>query len=655
MIRIDFETRSEVNLKRAGPWAYAESPSTEVQCMAYKVNDRTPDLWWPDLERNVEAPSSAKDVFEFLVELGSFFEAHNAEFERAIWEEIMVKRYHWPAIAPNHWRCSAARAAAMALPRALEKVAPALGIAKRKDIEGQRIMKKLMKPRKATKTDDSKWHEASDDMIKLFEYCLGDVEVEYAVSTHPSVYPLSKRELAIWLLDQKINARGVHVDTEAIHACTKLIAEEEKKGNTRLEGITTGDVTKYTQRDRILNYCKEEGIFLENLTQETVDEHIERLERLKIRGGCLEVLKIRRALGRSSVKKLRAMLDRRSNDGRCRSTTMYHGASTGRWTGKGIQVQNFPRGELEKPDEAVDLILAGESVAHLGRPLDVIASCLRGMIKAPEGKILYGADFSAIEARVLNWLAGNWKALKMFSLGEVDPYKQLATRIYGKAIEEITKQEREVGKRAVLGAGYQMGGPRFVSMVKEQTGIVLTEEFGAEVIKIFREEYHVIRNFWYAVEATAIQAVEDKKAYRIGLLVFGVNDRYLHCKLPSGRSLSYYAPKVSTITKWGKLRNELSYKGQDSAYGWRRESTYGGKLVENATQAVARDFLAWAMPRAEAAGYPIIMHVHDELLSETAKDFGSVEEYEGIMAAVPHWGAGCPIKVEGWKGERYRK
>jgi len=330
---------------------------------------------------------------------------------------------------------------------------------------------------------------------------------------------------------------------------------------------------------------------------------------------------------------------------------MYHGASTGRWSGKGVQFQNVPRGNL-KPREVKDAIesIRDGTVNLFYRDVPgVLSSCLRGMVQASPGKKLIVCDFAGIEARVLAWVAKERHLLETFRAGE-DVYVKLASKIYNIPQEDVSKDQRFIGKTATLGLGYQMGPKRFVATVAK-FGREITDKFGEDVVQTFRESNPNVTELWYKLDR-AVRKVINKKdeVEHINMLRIYRDGRYLNIDLPSGRKLSYYNPKLVLREN----RFNISYMGVNSVTRkWERLTSYGGKFCENVVQAIARDLLVSAMFRLEAAGYETIFHVHDEVVIEA--DHGSIEEVNEIMCRVPKWAMYCPIDGEGYESERYRK
>jgi len=652
MIRLDFETRSTQKIGRqggVGAHKYAAHPSTEVLCMAYKVDDQPVQIWSPG-EKNCPFDPN-----------GHLIEAHNAMFERCIWHHIMVSRYGWPDIKSSQWRCSASRAAAMALPRSLEEVGKALHLSKQKDTDGHAVMLKLARPRKPSKNNPAVWHWSAEEFRKLRSYCMDDVETEYALSQHPDVYELSKPELELWQLDQRINLRGFRVNKPLIEAAMRLIKHWELVLTNQVRSATDGAISNVRSVPKVVAWCHSRGAHIPNLQKRTVDNYLHTHPGLA--RDVRTVLRARQSLSKSSTAKLKTMLASADDDDRVRDTMMYHGASPGRWSGQRSQPQNYPKNDGIDQERALALI-AAEDMANLrhefGDPMITVSRCLRGMIVPEPGKRFYGGDFSKIELCVLAWLAHQVNVLEMLRAGE-DVYVAQACQIYDWPAERIGVPERDIGKRGVLGCGYGCGPDTFKEMVYIQTGKIISLALAKDVVKGYRRMFSKVVSYWYALNDCVMSVVATGETKAIGQLRWGIKGNYLHCRLPSGRLLSYYKPAILKVRKpWHEDgqpgTDSVTYMGVDSiTRKWRRDSTYGGKLVENVTQAIARDLLAAAMPRAEAAGYPVVLHVHDEILAEVDNDYGSVEEFERVMSVLPTWARGCPVTVEGWTGWRYKK
>lgn len=378
-------------------------------------------------------------------------------------------------------------------------------------------------------------------------------------------------------------------------------------------------------------------------------------------------LEILRALGRSSTAKYEAMANWIGEDDRVRGGLLFHGASTGRWSGQGVQPHNFPKGRikdqevawnaLKTHDKAVIAQLRDSKGQPFDGPMDALSSALRGVIIPREGYDLCVADYASIEARVLLWLAGETTALELFRTGG-DIYLDMASEIYG---YECNKQdhakERGLGKIAILGLGYQMGASKFQATCEAQ-GIVIEDDLAERVVHAYRSKYWRVKRLWYATEEVACDAVTSGELRIESRIAWRVEGRFLYATLPSGRRLAYPDPEVRLrATPWGDMKPSLTFMGVDPhTHQWKRQTTYGGMLVENLVQAIARDIMADALMRCEQSGkYIPILTVHDELVTEVASGTGNAKEFERLLTDIPWWASGCPIAAEAWIGLRYTK
>jgi DNA polymerase len=648
-VHIDFETRSLVNLKDVGAWVYSEHPSTEILCMRYAIDKGPIKLWLP-----------LQPFPEFLadeIEFGNTFEAHNAFFEKAIWQNVGRTRHGFPMVPATQWQCTAARAAYFALPRALGNCGRALGLSTTKDDLGKKVMMQLAKPNPKT----GKFLDELDNLekyLQLYQYCETDVASERAISEALPQLPAFEKK--VWLLDQLINSRGVPIDREAVKAALKILDEYQSRLKTEVLEITEGEIKTIGQRNKVMEWCAARGETLPGYDKAQIAASIPKVKNQKVK----RLLEIRQALGKTSTAKYEAMKNSCANDGRIRDVLMYHGAATGRWAGKLVQFQNLPKGNIKDMTTAVSVIKTGDAdlVETLyGNVMGFMSSAIRGMVSASPGRLLIAADFAAIEARVLAWLSGCELMLKQFREG-ADLYVDMAAKIYGIKPEEVTSDQRQLGKAAILGAGYGMGKVKFHATCLSW-GINVSEDLAAAAINTYRETYREVTNFWREMEKRAVEATKYKTpSNRVGAgKVHWVTDKdFLQCLLPSGRSLNFYKPEIQQKTNaWG-TSDVLTFMGEKAGKSggksWQRVDTYGGKLVENITQAVARDLMAEAMLRIEAAGYEIILSVHDELIAEVREDSSfTVEHFEKLMSALPSWAAGCPVEAKGWVGKNYKK
>lgn len=380
-------------------------------------------------------------------------------------------------------------------------------------------------------------------------------------------------------------------------------------------------------------------------------------------GRARQLLKVRQALSKSSTAKYAALEMSTRSDGRCRDTLLYHAASTGRWGGRRVQPQNFPRPKIKDTLYATELLAEGDlEMVRLvfGSPMAVFSSCLRNTIVAQTGKVLDVADYAAIEARVLFWVADHEKGLKAFREGR-DLYVDQAVDVFNKPAEEIGKDsfERFIGKGLILGCGFGMGSPKFQATCLAQ-GRDVSESLANEAVRAYRRLHWPVPKLWQNLEMAARAAVENVgKTYTINRTKWWVKGRFLYCKLPSGRRLAYADPSVRVApTAWGEARLTLFHYGVNATTKrWELQKTWGGTLTENVVQAIARDLMAEAMLRIERAGWEIVLSVHDELIAETTVCASGLthEHFETLMSELPPWAEGAPIAVDGWRGARYRK
>jgi DNA polymerase bacteriophage-type len=490
---IDFETRSIANLKQVGPFVYADRGWTQVWVACYAIGGGPVSVWRPG--ESVPADLAAH------VRAGLPLIAHNASFERAIWNKIMTPRHGWPEPKLEQWHCTAAMAAAMALPRKLEEAAKVLACSSQKDMSGHRLMLQMARPCSTENVpcflcgavgeeasdancpcqhDHSwrimvKWVDDTESMKRGTEYCIRDVETERELLT--KLRPLPAMEREVWLLDQRINERGVSIDVTAVHSARRIVGDRLKELNAELVEVTKGAVGAATQIEKLIAWLRSMGVELPNGAEsnDLDKEQINVLLKRELPAECRRALLIRLEAAKTSTSKLDAYAQRTNPDGRMRDNLIFHGAGrTGRWSGKGAQLQNVPRPPASmKPadiDAALKFIIKGSALKDLEegfhgvRGLEIISGCLRAMLTAAPGHHLIAADYNAIEARGTAWLAGAIGMLSVFQRNE-DPYLYMACQIYNKEQGSLTKKdnpmERQLGKIAVLGLGYQMGAERF--------------------------------------------------------------------------------------------------------------------------------------------------------------------------------------------------
>lgn len=682
---IDFETRSLADLRAVGEHAYAQHPTALPLMLAYNTRGmnrtKVEDFFeTPNYSANAvpECPREIRDA----IARGDTFVAHNARFEQSIWYWVCHVRWGWPM--PELWSCTARRARYWGLRASLDGAASDLELTVQKDKRGKEFIDTFCKPRRKIKGVIRKpWAEPWEEPVKWqegLEYCGTDVDVEMGIDDLlPDLPPF---EQSIWELDFKMNTRGLPIDVENVDRATVFSEVYTAEAVAKFNAITG---LNPTQRDRVLEYInqREEIEELGDLRSKT----LRRLITTDFPEDLRDVIDIRLETSKASVKKLIKMRSCTTSDGRARGLFLDYGAHTGRWTAKRIQPQNFTRGNkhtqkavhafLERwgPDwqDKADLIFA--------RPLGALASSMRGFIKAPEGKKIVVGDYAQIEARVLAWLAREMELLEAFRQGK-DPYvgfgaKYIYIRDYDdcfeivdgrRQVKEDFGKQRQVSKSAVLGAGFGLGKRQFVVYCDNQD-IIITEAEAETTITAYRKAHPAICHWetglWARCERAAIIATTSE-GKRIGVrgtdIIFTVHrideQRYwLLCYLPSGRHIAYYRPKVRLGTRFGRTKEILSFRTEWVGKSY-REDTYGGKLVENIVQGTARDIMALGALNAEAAGYPVIGLVHDEVVTLPDDAFNGDKAHEKLcelMCDLPAWVTDCPIEAEGGTLYRYGK
>jgi DNA polymerase bacteriophage-type len=655
-ISIDFETRSRIDLRKTGVYPYAAHASTDVWCMAWATPDEEPQLWVPGMP----LPELLLDH----IAVGGELRAWNAQFERVIWGAIMAPRYGFPLPALEQWYDTAADAAAMSLPRGLGDAANALGMDVGKDAAGHRLMLQMARPRSISLNGAITWWDDADRRQRLYEYCRQDVRVEREIARR--LRPLSPAERQVYLLDQRVNDRGVQLDLELISGAQDLVARAASYADREVRELTGGAVQSTRKVADLTRWLQAQGVDLENVRKDTLRDLLSG----DVVGVEREVIELRAESAKSSTAKLAAMQHAADAAGRARGLLLYHGAGTGRWSGKLIQPQNLPRPTVKGVERFIPAVLRGDydAIAVEEPVLGVVSSMLRSMITASPGHRLMAADFAQIEARVLAWIAEQDDLVAQFA-GGGKIYEEMAAYIYQLPVEAIGKDsvERQIGKNTILGAGFGMGAATFASQVKVQTGLDLTDEDAERAIAAYRERFARIQLFWWDVNRAAMRAVREPgrrvSVGRCGGITYLSAGGALWCALPSRRLLCYMAPRIEpALMPWTDdagnpvIKDSLTYMGVNSlTRKWQRHKAYGGLLTENVVQAMARDLMAGAMLRVERAGYPVVLTVHDELVCDVPDGHGTLDEFVELVKTVPDWADGLPVAAEGWEGARYRK
>lgn len=698
-VTFDFETRSMCDLKKAGAYKYSLHPTTQPTCLAFKISGRSSVFFLDFWEINKpwrELTCVAKIAWEDCLKKDLEFSAHNAFFERCIYTNILVKRYGWPEIPVKKYRCTAAKAAACALPRNLAGAGEAMRLTVQKDFRGYQAMMATCKPTRAWKawselqekirigvriTEKSRLKamlpeppvfletsESPEIWRVLYEYCKIDVLAEEKLDE--SLPDLNGAEQEIWHLNQELNWRGLRIDVSTVKKVVGIMADESQMKLKELDALTMGLVTKPGARQSILEFLALEGIELPDLRSKTVDD---KLNSFELSEDMRRLLEIRKALSLTSTRKYHSFLNRVNDDGRVRDILLYHGASTGRDTGVGIQPQNFPRGLIKvdekRPYAAVENVIECEAdMLRLlyGDSLGLLFSAiLRNMLIASEGHELFVADFSKIEVAMLWWLADNQAGLRILRAGK-DPYIYQAASNLGKTYEEVERgvlayekwalDARQLGKAQVLGCGFGMGKDKFQSTAWDQYRLRLTEIQSKFAVDSYRTANAAVPLLWKQYEHAAVTAVETGHNIKAGKCRFFVENKFLWLQLPSGRRLAYREPQLAMReTDFGPRKTLEFWAVNPKTKKWAIERTWGGVLVQGATQAAARDLMMGAIVNLEKVGYKALLTVHDEALCEYPIGHGNLDYFTKIMCRAPSWSEGLPLEAKGWKGPRYRK
>jgi DNA polymerase bacteriophage-type len=647
VLTIDLETYSSRDLAKCGVYAYTESEDFEVLLFGYAFDEE--EVRVIDLKGGEKLPEEIKKALcnEEITKC-----AYNANFER-----VCLEAYFKVYMQPEQWRCTMVQALELGLPGSLEAVSKCLNLPQQKLAEGKALVKYFSMPcgdktsagyrnRDLPENNKEKWEA-------FRSYCKRDVEVERSIRKRLSRYEITGSEQKLWCLDQRINERGVRVNKQLIKQavlCHLSHQESLKQEACLLTGIQ--NPSSAAQMKKWLFMAS--GIEVESLSKENVKILAEEAQSEQVK----RALELRQELSMTSIKKYEAMERASCRDNRIRGLFQFYGASrTGRWAGRLVQVQNLPQNKLKDLDMARQLLESGQYEA-LEMLFDSVSEVLSQLIRTAfipqENSRFIAADFSAIEARVIAYLAGEKWRMKVFEAdGKI--YEASASKMFKVPAPEIGKDSplRQKGKIAELALGYQGGVGALKAMGALKLG--LTEKELPELVAAWRNANPNIVKLWQEVEKAAVSAVRNNTAVRLQQgIEFSVESGILFIRLPSGRRLAYVRPSLDNTDGYNKPR--LTYEGlEQSTKQWGRLSAYGGKLTENIVQAVARDCLAEAMLNLEEAGYRIIMHIHDEVVLEVPFGFGFLNEVQEIMAKPVAWAKGLPLTAEAFETQYYKK
>ena len=657
VLGIDIETYSSAPLPRCGVYRYCDAPDFEILLFSYAFDDAPVET--VDLACGETLP---KEVLLALEDQNVLKVAYNAQFER-----VCLSKYlgHW--LDPHQWRCTMVMAAYLTLPGRLADVTVALRTTEKKMEEGKDLIRYFSVPCKPTKTNGGRTRNLPADAPEKWavykQYNAQDVETERAIRKALEKYPLPEQEWELYALDQQINDRGVRVDKKlvknaiAVDAVFARAAYQRAKELTGLEN--PGSVMQ------LHGWLRERGVQLSTLLKKEVQRKLAEMDEdaqpdAQADEAAREMLRLRLEMSRSSIKKYEAMARCVCKDGRIHGMFRFYGASrTGRFASQIVNLQNLRRNDMEDLALARSLLREGraEELSMLyASAVDVLSELVRTALIARKGCRFIVADFSAIEARVLAWLAGEEWRLKVFEEGG-DIYCASASQMFHVPVEKhgVNGHLRQKGKISELALGY--GGSIGALQAMGSREMNIPDEELKPLVDGWRKANPRIVQFWRSVGDAAMKAVRERTTVRAGKVTFCCKDGVLFAKLPSGRTLAYIAPRLETGRFGSTVITYQSYDKTEKAADeeeeapvtrrWQREETYGPKIVENLTQAIARDLLCAAMMNLEAAGYRICMHIHDECVIEMPIGQGSLEEACRLMAIAPDWAEGLPLRADG--------
>lgn len=645
-LSIDIETRSSADIGKTGLYRYAQDKDFGILLFAYKLDGSPVEI--VDLECGEEIPDQ---VIRYLEDPSVIKHAYNAAFE---WYCLNQAGYRTPL---EQWKCTMVHGLYCGYTAGLDATGKAIGLPqdKQKLTTGKALIRYFCVPCKPTKSNGGRsWNlpkHAPEKWALFKEYCKQDVVTENAILERLDAFPVPEMEEKLWQMDVRMNAFGVRVDTGLISGALTIdgISTQELTG----EAVGITGLTNPNSTSQLLQWLAEQGVHMDNLQKATVEET---LARETLPQNVRRILEIRQQLGKTSVKKYTAMETAKCEDDRIRGLTQFYGANrTGRWAGRLVQLQNLPRNYLKTLDYARNLVKAKnyEGIRLLyGNVPDTLSQLIRTAFIPSEGHKFVVADFSAIEARVIAWLAGEQWVNEVFAThGKI--YEATASQMFHVPIEKIVKGNpeyslRQKGKVATLALGYQGGTSALIAMGALNMG--LTEEELPDIVSRWRNANPRIRDLWYAVEETALAAMTTAEPQAIRGLVFRLEgdliygQSFLTVQLPSGRKLFYPKPFLQE-NRFGKMAIHYYTVGQQTRK-WEVDSTYGGKMTENIVQAIARDCLAETLRRIDHLGLQVVFHVHDEVIIDAPMDV-TVEQICSLMAE--------PIPLGAWADPERRR
>jgi DNA polymerase len=690
----DFETVSQADLKKVGAWRYAEDVTTNVLTLRWDYSWRNDTgLWHPGMPFPPEFGEALRD--------GTLFIAHNTSFEKAMWRMHMMPVYGWPNVRNNQWDDTMARCANLVIPQDLDMAVRVLRLPALKDTEASA---KIIGLSKADRHGN--YPPVTPEIIKIADaYCADDCHAQKGLRQR--VGALSQAERQVWLLDQRINERGVRLDLDLIAKMQKIVSDASVpllKEFGEITGLKDKKGVVKLASPRLKDWCHVRGVEIPNLQKDTIalwlkepDDDSEDYDQLAgedeetisvdIPPSVRRALHIKQTIGSASIKKLNTANLCVSSDGRARGLLQYHGAGPGLWAGRLLQPQNFPRGTITsyKGEEAENFVerkyqalMTGDASyveTMVGPPVETVVSSLRHIIVPSNGRELVVGDFAGIQARIALAAAGQHDKTKMMMDG-VDVYIDLACDIFKmekpdwhmeksalkawiKAFKEQYNERRQYGKNSILGLGFQMGAPKFWK--RYCAGQTL--EFAKEIVDTYRKVWAPeVPKLWNGLDKAACDTVHYRTPHEEYGVLFQLEDQWLTARLPSGRKLYYFNPQpIRKTMPWSTedepdVRRAWTYQAKKQGK-WLTIDAFGGLLTENLASGLARDLLVAAMFKCEKAGLPIVLTVHDEIVCDAEPRPDNAKVLKQIMEDRPQWAIDMmiPVEAETWAADRYRK
>lgn len=674
IINLDYETRARVNLKTAGLDRYSRDPEARVLMAAYSINKGK--VQHADLHRGAKLPAELKEA---LLDPDVHKWAFNAQFERVITRRVLGLKTPY-----SSWRCSMVLAYMLSFAGDLLQIGKRVGLPddQLKDPDGLRLIKMFSIPQRVTKNNPFEWRNEltdPDDWWAFCKYNIRDVETEMRIKDRLEKYPILDGEWDMYALDQLINDRGVMIDTEFARAALDLAERRKPQIMEEMKDLT--GLNNPNSVAQLLPWLKDHGYPFDDVRKDTVEKVIREREQNGVEDVAVEVMERRLNSAKNSVAKYKTMIDCAGEDGRFRFSLQFAGASrTNRWAGRRIQAQNLPR--TPKYLEGVtNLSIANRFIANreldnlalfAGEPMDAIVGCIRSSFVPRPGYKFITADLSSIESVVIGWLTECYWFMSTLASGR-DLYRSFAAEWLDLPYDE-TKPHRSKAKPATLGAGYRLGGGALTAEGKksgmwgyaESMGVHMTQEESKASVDAFRALCPEIVSAWKELEVAVASVIRTHKPFKWKCLVIEYNRPFLTIRLPSGRKMYYFRPRIvpreNTVMSGPRkgekyTTNNFQYEGKlETGNSWGKVYSHGGKLVENIVQALARDVLVEGLKKAHRMGFSIVMHVHDEIVTEVPEDSPlTLDDLIGCMAAKLPWAPGLPLGAAGWEGFFYLK